>query len=124
MVSDSTENEQTTSPEADDRRRSQRAPARLLVEYESVEDFLIDYTANMSLGGMFIQTREPLPVGSRFRLRFRIPGRPEPVETEGEVCWTLTVEEAGSWQPGMGVKLDQLREEDREAVSRLLEAWQ
>ena len=106
-----------------ERRITRRIPARVLVEYETVEDFLIDYTANMSIGGMFIQTHTPLPVGTRFRLRFRIPGRPHPVETEAEVCWVLRGEKGGVWQPGMGVRFDELSNEDHEAVQRLLAEW-
>ena len=58
-----------------EKRVTKRLPIRVLVEYESTEDFLIDYTANVSVGGMFIQTDAPLPLGSRFRLRFRVPPR-------------------------------------------------
>lgn len=107
-----------------DKRQAERLPIRMLVEYESSEDFLIDYTANMSIGGMFIQTGNPLPVGTRFRLRFRIPGRPDPVDTVGEVCWVLTPDEAGCMQPGMGVRFEDLAEHDRLSVEEMLAAWE
>jgi uncharacterized protein (TIGR02266 family) len=95
----------------------------VLVEYESVEDFLIDYTANMSIGGMFIQTRNPLPIGTRFRLRFRIPGRAKAVETLAEVRWVLKPEESGPMKPGMGVQFEELATGDRTAVESMLTEW-
>lgn len=107
-----------------ERRNNTRLPIRILVEYESSEDFLIDYTANMSIGGMFIQTAEPLAVGTKFRLRFRIPGKDEPVDTEGEVCWVLRAEEAGPMQPGMGIRFFELNQHDKVAVEKMLSEWQ
>ena len=107
-----------------DKRTAERLPIRMLVEYESSEDFLIDYTANMSIGGMFIQTSNPLEVGTRFRLRFRIPERESPVDTVGEVCWVLTPEEAGCMQPGMGVRFEELAGKDRASVELMLKAWE
>jgi type IV pilus assembly protein PilZ len=113
-----------SGPSDRDKRAAERLPIRMLVEYESSEDFLIDYTANMSIGGMFIQTSNPLEVGTRFRLRFRIPGRDEPVDTIGEVCWVLTPEEAGCMQPGMGVRFEELAAKDRNAVESMLTDWE
>ena len=113
------------SARSDNRRGERgRVPIRVLVEYESVEDFLIDYTANMSIGGMFIQTRNPLPIGTRFRLRFRIPGRAKAVETLAEVRWVLKPEEAGPMKPGMGVQFEELTNDDRSAVESMLEEWE
>ncbi len=107
----------------EERRIDRRLPIRVLVEYESIDDFLIDYTANVSIGGMFIQTRDPLEVGTRFNLRLRIPDRAKPVETVGEVCWVLTPEDAGPMQPGMGIQFQELEGEDQRAVEKLLAEW-
>lgn len=98
-----------------------RIPIRVLVEYQRLDDFLADYTANVSLGGMFIATRQPLDLGTRFRLRFRIPDRPRPVETYGEVRWVVRPGEGP--EPGMGIRFDDLAPTDRRAVDEWLEAW-
>ncbi len=113
-----------TTDSGADKRTTERLPIRMLVEYESSEDFLIDFTANMSIGGMFIQTTNPLPEKTRFRLRFRIPGREKPVDTVGKVCWVLPPEEAGCMQPGMGVRFDDLDPEDLACVEEMLAAWE
>jgi type IV pilus assembly protein PilZ len=107
-----------------ERRALRRLPLRVMVEYESLEDFLIDYTANMSVGGMFIRTQTPLDEGTRFRLRFQVPGRSRPIETFGEVRWTLSPEDAGPMVPGMGVQFDALAAPDRRSVQRMMDAWE
>ncbi len=105
-------------------RNTDRQPVRVLVEYESAEEFLIDYTANVSVGGMFIQTSDPLPVGSRFRLRFKVPGQDAPIETYGEVRWSVPPVEASPMLPGMGIQFDELKPEDLVLVQTLLSTWE
>ena len=104
-------------------RVTKRLPIRVLVEYECLEDFLIDYTANVSVGGMFIQTDDPLPVGTRFRLRFKVPEHERVIETFGEVRWSVPPAEAGPMRPGMGIQFDDLKPSDLTLVEALLVAW-
>lgn len=107
-----------------DTRHAPRMPLRLQVEYRSLDEFLVDYTSNVSLGGIFIQTAEPLPVGTRFRLRLRIPGRKRAIETVGTVRWAMSVADAGPMNPGMGVQFDPLYPADVRAIERMLSAWE
>ena len=113
-----------SAPVGIERRTNKRLPIRVMVEYTSTEDFLIDYTANMSIGGMFLQTEEPLELGTRFRLRFRIPERNRPIETFGVVRWVVSPEESGPMVPGMGVQFDGLLPADKKAVQQLLTQWE
>jgi len=104
-------------------RASRRLPVRVLVEYESLEDFLIDYTANISIGGMFIRTEKPLAVGTRFRLRFRVPGRKKPIATYGEVRWAMGEGDVGG-HPGMGISFDELLPGDLRCVEGMFDSWE
>ena len=104
-----------------EQRAETRIPIRILVEYERLDDFLADYTANVSLGGMFIQTPSPLDVGTRFRLRLRIPGRARPVETYGEVRWRVRTDDGPT--AGMGIAFDVLMPGDLRAVEHWLRDW-
>lgn len=107
-----------------ERRVVARLPIRVMVEYQAIEDFLIDYTANVSLGGIFIQTTDPMAVGTTFKLRLSIPTRQRPIDTVGVVRWTVPPEESGPLIPGMGVQFDELNPTDLRAVHRLLAAWE
>lgn len=104
-------------------RTTKRLPVRVMVEYESIEDFLIDYTANISIGGMFIQTDKPLPVGTRFRLRLQVPGRARAIETFGEVRWSMEDSSFGA-QQGMGIRFDDLSAADERLVRELFNSWE
>ena len=109
--------------ESDDRRLQRRLPIRITVSYEHMADFLTDYTANMSIGGMFIETGDPLAVGTRFHLRFSVPRSEFPIATVAEVRW-VQVQKPGSRQiPGMGVRFDSLSDADRARVHELLCNW-
>jgi type IV pilus assembly protein PilZ len=112
-----------TPVDDDDRRFERRLPLQMLVEYESTADFLVDYTANISIGGMFIKTDRPLEVGARFRLRFQLPRLPRPIDTMAIVRWSLRPEEAGPMTAGMGIRFETLAPADREEVERLLFHW-
>jgi uncharacterized protein (TIGR02266 family) len=104
-----------------EQRVQSRVPIRVKVEYERLDDFLDDYTANVSLGGMFVRTAEPLPEGTRFRLRFRVPGRDRPVETFGTVRWTVAPGAPHGLEAGMGIRFDELAPSDKRAVERWLD---
>lgn len=94
------------------------------MEYECLEDFLTDYSANLSVGGMFIETSRPLPLGTRLHLRFSLPGFSEPLDTEAEVRWVLDEDATGPLPTGMGVRFEQMSAEDSEKIRGLLTQWQ
>jgi uncharacterized protein (TIGR02266 family) len=106
-----------------ERRAQDRHPIRLQVEYECLEDFLTDYSANLSVGGMFIETARPLPLGTRFRLRFTLPGFDAPVDSEAEVRWVLDEDLGGPLPRGMGVRFKGMDPSLQARIATLLESW-
>ncbi len=58
------------------------------------------FTHNISIGGTFIKTENPLPVGARFSFQLRVPPQEVPLEVSGEVVWSV----AEGRQPGMGIR--------------------
>ncbi len=78
------------------------------------------FTHNISVGGTFIKTDNPLPVGSRFNFSLRVPPSEVPLEVSGEVVWS----QAEGRQPGMGVRFlyssDAQRTVLEASVNRLL----
>ena len=71
-----------------DKRKSDREPVTLFVEYEGADDLVGDYTENLSSGGTFVATKRELPVGTRVHLVLGFPGLLEPISIEGVVRWT------------------------------------
>ncbi len=103
-------------------RKFERVALALEVEYRNAAAFLISYSTNLSKGGMFVETEEPLPVGTEVALRFAIPGEPH-IDVIGIVAWVQ------AWktqqQPrGMGIRFDQLEEQHGEAIDRIVSGFQ
>ena len=62
----------------------------------------LGHSRNISLGGMFVETMQALPVQTTIQVRFRVPTQPEPIDVTGEVRW---VEAGGAGQlSGMGIR--------------------
>jgi type IV pilus assembly protein PilZ len=108
----------------DDRRRGERAPIELRVEYRRLNTFFADYTKNISRGGSFIATEKPLPVGTEFVFALGVPGLQEPMRLRGKVIWvTSTVEATRANPAGMGIEFQYDEGERREkeaAIERLM----
>jgi len=93
------------------------------IEYTNVEDFLVDYTSNETIGGMFIKTERPMAVGTTFQMRIQLPGGRRAIDVEAEVRWTLPCDVAAPMTPGMGVRFESLSSYDKAQVEGLLASW-
>lgn len=96
----------------------QRRAVRVSVneEYARIEDFLAEYVTNISETGLFLRSREILPVGTHVRLRFSIMLDDfETIEGEGEVVRIVDDEEGR----GMGVRFTHLTDATRELLLEL-----
>ena len=103
--------------EPTDQRTGERLEHPVLVAYQSVDHFLSDFGTNLSSGGVFVNTRDPLPVGTRVRLLISLPDRDPPVPLLGEVV-RIQVPGEGP-DPGMGIEFV---DTDADTHARL-EAW-
>lgn len=103
-----------------DRRRNDRAPIEVKVEYRTVGSFLSDWTVNISRGGMFIATLSPLNSGAEVRLVFSLPGMPIMFDLNGTVKWTQE-EEAPDQPAGMGIEFFQITDQIRKRIESYVE---
>lgn len=83
----------------DEHRQHPRTPVRLLVDYEDADDFVRDYTENLSEGGTFVHTTRPLERDTVIHLILSFPGLLQSITLEGVVRWVR----AGK-QPGVGIE--------------------
>jgi type IV pilus assembly protein PilZ len=108
--------------EAENRRVHPRKPIELKVEYKRLNTFFADYTRNISKGGTFIKTRNPLDVGTRFIFHLHVPTLPDPLELSGRVKWTVVdSDDKLGEEPGMGIEFVYESDEAREHVQHLVE---
>ena len=65
-----------------------------------------DRIRNISLGGVFIEMKEPLPFGTDIELEFELPVDPRVIRCKGFVVWsTKETPERGGGTDGIGVRL-------------------
>lgn len=88
--------------DADDKRRHERKPIVLRVDYDGADDLLADYTENLSGGGTFVVTTRELAIGTLVRLVLSFPGLLHPITVEGVVRWTRG--QVGELEPGVGIE--------------------
>ncbi|HEY0709218.1 MAG TPA: TIGR02266 family protein [Polyangia bacterium] len=101
------------------RRTDPRYSRRIDVEVKGAGKQFAAQTRNLSLGGMFIETTELLPIQTTVELRFSLPAQPEPVEVTAEVRWVERGD--GGVAAGMGVRFHGLRARDVWAFNRLFQ---
>lgn len=104
-------------------KEAQRAHTRLavnlLIDYQVLDQFLYDYATNISLGGVFIRSQNPLPVGTKLRVQFSLPGLEETVVTWGEVAHVIE-ERAKEGFRGMGIRFDDLDPKSKRVIDQLV----
>jgi len=67
-------------------------------------------TRNIGVGGAFIVSETPAPVGTPIEIAIASPATWEPVRVRGEVRWVTPV--GGEEEPGMGVSFQDLQARD------------
>ena len=85
-------------------------------EFNTIDEFIAEYVTNISQGGVFIRSKNPLPVGTRVTLKFSvIVDDFETVEGEGEV---VRVDNSPGNQ-GMGVAFTRLTAESKKLIDHI-----
>jgi uncharacterized protein (TIGR02266 family) len=85
-------------------RRFRRSTVRIRVDYQTSTGLRSDTATTLGIGGLFISTRDPLPVGTIVCLRFRLAGGPQH-EIDGRVVWCHGSDEPSERRTcGMGVE--------------------
>src|SRR5690348_2718308 len=101
-------------------RRADRLQHELLVAYRTVDGFITDWATNISRGGIFINTRNPLAVGSTVRLIISLPDTPFPFDLTGRVTRVNEFDNPSNQVPGMGIEFVDIDEEKRARIERFV----
>jgi uncharacterized protein (TIGR02266 family) len=101
-----------------------RGPVNLRIKFrsESLQQFIERYGVDVSRGGIFIRTREPLPVGTRLKLDFQLVDTAPLFQGDGTVVWIREHDATRAGvTPGMGVRFDRLTPESQTTLDTILE---
>ena len=100
-----------------------RGPTNLRIKFRSasLDQFIERYAVDVSRGGIFIRTREPLPVDTRLRLEFQLQDATPLLAGEGTVVWIREHDPTReNVTPGMGVRFDKLTPETQPTLEKIL----
>jgi uncharacterized protein (TIGR02266 family) len=106
-----------------ERRRYTRVPAQILIKYGNAEQFFTDYIQNISRGGIFVPTYNPLPQGTRLRVSFSLPSWDGLIETQGVVVHCVRSDPQGASPSGMGIQFQALSEECLELIDKYVNSF-
>lgn len=104
-----------------ERRRHERTPLSILVQFRfnTFEDFLADYSMNISPGGIFIRTDEPREEGAVIYLQFSLKDGSRLIEGMGKV---VRVNPKGHRDPGMGIEFVNFDEPSMQLINEICAA--
>ncbi len=102
-------------------RKADRLQHELLVAYRTVDGFITDWAVNISRGGIFINTRNPLSVGTTVRLIISLPDTAFPFDLSGRVTRVNEFDNPSNQVPGMGLEFLDVDEEKRARIERFVE---
>jgi uncharacterized protein (TIGR02266 family) len=102
-------------------RRANRLQHELLVAYRSMDGFITDWAVNISRGGIFINTRNPLAVGTTVRLIISLPDTAFPFDLTGRVTRVAEFNNPSNQVPGMGIEFIDVDDDKRARIERFVE---
>ncbi len=95
--------------------------AKVHLRFEKFSAFIEEYRPKISLGGMFLETTEPKPVGSTVACDFELTDGFRLCQALGEVVWVRR-QAAGPDQPaGMGIRFQAIDDKGRELVLKIID---
>src|SRR5678815_5007171 len=109
--------------EPNNNRREMRQPITLKIKFKSssLDQFIERYSVDVSRGGIFIRTKEPLQVGTTLKFEFQLQDSQALISGEGTVVWIREHDPNRTGvAPGMGVKFDKLQPQSQQVLERIL----
>jgi type IV pilus assembly protein PilZ len=101
-------------------RMSDRLQHELLVAYRSVGNFITDFAVNISKGGIFINTRNPLAIGSIVKLIISLPDEAFPFDLTGRVIRVHPYDPKSKEMSGMGLEFIDVDDEKKSRLERFV----
>src|SRR5262249_8567458 len=100
-----------------------RTPITLKIKFKSsnLDQFIERYSVDVSRGGIFIRTKEPLAVGTQLKFEFQLQDASSLIAGEGTVVWIREHDPNRSGvAPGMGVRFDRLQPQSQQGLEKIL----
>ena len=92
----------------------------VVLEFEHFSSFISEYSANISLGGMFVKTEKPRLPETVFRFEVRLADDAPLIAGLAKVLWVREAAEGDDRPRGMGVRFLQLEDVGRELIEQIV----
>lgn len=102
-----------------EKRKDPRIPVKLKVKLKKAGFEGEYYTANVSRGGVFVETNNPFPLEDMFEVELFLSEN-EKLTCNGKVVWISYSSEKSIYLAGMGLKFEDISLKDREQLGRFL----
>ena len=93
----------------------------VVLEFEHFSSFISEYSANISLGGMFVKTDKPHQPDTVFRFEVRLADDAPLIAGLAKVLWVREAEEAADRPTGMGVSFLELEAAGRGLIEQIVQ---
>lgn len=104
---------------------TQRVPAstepQIRLVFDRFQAFVDEYRPKISLGGFFLESSQPHPVGTRVSCEFQLTDGFRLCRAVGEVAWRRPTAGGPDRPAGMGVRFLALDDQGRELILKILE---
>lgn len=113
----------TDSPtvKADSTREHPRYEVSIPVDCSTRDVFVSNHVCNISKGGLFIRSDQPLPLNSEVSLVLRLPDTGQCIRATGRVIWNYDMQKGTTRiVPGSGIRFLDIAASDRAALEELL----
>ena len=111
--------------EKSEKRQHPRFPTSISVrvKHKSIDDFVTEEIRNISKGGIFVKTSNPLPFGSGVDLEFILPTDNKTIKAKGIVMWSYDKNPGGasSQENGMGLRLKDLSVQEINMIAEYID---
>lgn len=107
----------------DSEQRYPRIPlnTEVRLEFPDLKEFVQEFSSNISLGGMFIRSVSPQPVGTVFDFSCRLADDFPVVQGKAEVVWVRERDEAPERPAGMGCEFLELAGDSRQLIFQIVD---
>ncbi len=103
----------------EEKRQHQRIPKNVKSEVHSDEGMTFSTSTNLSNGGIFISTPEPVQIGSEVQLSITVPDEEE-IDIKGIVRW-MNESETTECRTGMGIEFVGISESQKTKLKKVME---
>lgn len=110
-----------------EKRKYSRVEAKIKVTFKTVEDLKVEYTRNISTGGIFLKTNQLLDPNAEINLTLHLPDEMGKVLIKGKVIRLMSMshpEDESKQIFGVGIRFLELDQNVKDKIERIIDEQQ